>query len=43
MVSGESKVKGTVTFSQTFVGGPVTVRGHIEGIEPDSRRGFHVQ
>jgi hypothetical protein len=42
-VSGTSGVKGTVTFSQAALGGIVTVKGRIEGIEPNSKRGFHVQ
>jgi Cu-Zn family superoxide dismutase len=42
-VSGDSKVVGTVTFSQESVAGPVTISGHIEGLDANAKRGFHIQ
>jgi Cu-Zn family superoxide dismutase len=42
-VGGSEGVHGTVTFSQAVVGGVVTVKGHIKGLDADAKRGFHVQ
>jgi len=42
VLSGDSSVKGTVTFEQESFHGPVTVNGHITGLDPSSARGFHV-
>jgi Cu-Zn family superoxide dismutase len=43
VVGGESKVTGTVTFTQEALGYPVTVKGTIKGLDANSKRGFHVQ
>jgi Cu-Zn family superoxide dismutase len=35
-------VHGTVAFSQAVVGGAVTVKGRIAGLDADAKHGFHV-
>ncbi|KAF9468509.1 copper zinc superoxide dismutase [Collybia nuda] len=42
MCFSESSVNGTVIFEQTALGLPVTVKGDLKGLDPDSLRGFHV-
>lgn len=42
-VSGDSKVTGTVTFTQKALGHPVLVSGTIKGLDANAQRGFHVQ
>ena len=42
-VSGDSKVTGTVTFTQKALGHPVIVSGTIKGLDANAQRGFHVQ
>lgn len=34
---------GTVSFEQSKPGQPVSVTGDIKGLDPSSKRGFHVQ
>lgn len=41
VLSGDSKVTGVVTFTQTDEG--VMVSGTIRNLDPNSKRGFHVQ
>ncbi|KAF8645187.1 hypothetical protein AX16_008014 [Volvariella volvacea WC 439] len=41
-LSGDSSVTGTVNFTQENYGGPVTVSGLVQGLDPSSQRGFHV-
>ncbi|TFK52585.1 hypothetical protein OE88DRAFT_1423953 [Heliocybe sulcata] len=41
-VSGDSQVTGTITFTQSTISGPVTVKGEIKGLDPLSKRGFHI-
>ncbi|TDL23266.1 hypothetical protein BD410DRAFT_787592 [Rickenella mellea] len=42
VVKGESKVTGTVTFSQSSKLGPVTISGDLKGLDPNAKRGFHI-
>ncbi|CAK9784755.1 copper zinc superoxide dismutase [Cutaneotrichosporon oleaginosum] len=42
VLKGDSKVSGTITFTQDDNGGPVTVTGKIEGLDANAKRGFHV-
>jgi Cu-Zn family superoxide dismutase len=43
VLRGESSVKGEVVFEQTSEDSPTKVTYNISGMDPSSRRGFHVQ
>lgn len=43
VLSGDSSVVGTVTFTQSSALGPVTVSAKIKGLDKDAKRGFHIQ
>lgn len=43
VLSGDSSVAGTVTFTQSSALGPVTVSAKIKGLDKDAKRGFHIQ
>ena len=36
-------VNGIVTFKQNKIGEPVTVVGDLKGLDPNAKRGFHIQ
>ncbi|KDQ62306.1 hypothetical protein JAAARDRAFT_189645 [Jaapia argillacea MUCL 33604] len=42
VLSGDSAVTGTVTFTQSSKGGPVSVKGEISNLDPLEKRGFHI-
>jgi len=42
VLSGDSSVAGTVTFTQSSALGPVTVSAKIKGLDKDAKRGFHI-
>lgn len=43
VLSGNSKVTGVVTFEQPSIFGHVTISGYLKGLDPNSKRGFHIQ
>lgn len=43
VLSGDSSVVGTVTFTQSSALGPVTVSAKFKGLDKDAKRGFHIQ
>jgi len=42
VLGGDSKVSGTVTFTQKAAGLPVTISGDLRGLDSNAKRGFHV-
>jgi len=42
VLKGDSPVTGTITFQQETKTGPVTITGEVKGLDPSSKRGFHV-
>ncbi|KAF8835643.1 hypothetical protein BDN67DRAFT_992386 [Paxillus ammoniavirescens] len=42
VLKGDSPVTGTVTFVQSAKGGPVTISGELQNLDPSSKRGFHI-
>ncbi|BEJ17402.1 hypothetical protein CspHIS471_0608030 [Cutaneotrichosporon sp. HIS471] len=42
VLKGDSKVTGTITFTQAAEGGPVSVTGTITGLDANAQRGFHI-
>jgi len=42
VLSGDSSVTGTVTFTQVKVGGPVSINGDLKGLGVSSNHGFHI-
>ncbi|KIK92737.1 hypothetical protein PAXRUDRAFT_58889, partial [Paxillus rubicundulus Ve08.2h10] len=42
VLKGDSPVTGTVTFVQSTKGGPVTISGELQNLDPSSKRGFHI-
>src|ERR1700753_2978519 len=42
ILSGDSKVKGTVTLSQESWDAPTTITYDITGLDPSAERGFHI-
>lgn len=43
MLHGNSTVTGNVTFEQTWKHGPVVITGILQGLDPNAKRGMHVQ
>jgi Cu-Zn family superoxide dismutase len=41
--NGDTPVEGYIEFQQTDAKGPVSIRGTITNLDPDSKRGFHIQ
>ncbi|KAG8911580.1 Superoxide dismutase [Cu-Zn] [Tulasnella sp. 418] len=42
VLSGDTSVKGTIIFEQASPGDLVRVTGHIENLDPNALRGFHI-
>jgi superoxide dismutase, Cu-Zn family len=43
VLRGESRVTGEVQFEQASEGSPTKITYNISGMDPSSKRGFHVQ
>lgn len=43
VLRGESKVTGEVQFEQTSEDAPTKITYNLTGLDPSSKRGFHVQ
>ncbi|TCD60810.1 Superoxide dismutase [Cu-Zn] [Steccherinum ochraceum] len=42
VLSGDSDVSGTATFTQAHIGEPVSISLDLKGLDPNAKRGFHI-